>query len=112
MGDIQSAQPPAAAFSPDGKWVAYSVAVPAPGGGSLFVQPFPAVGATYPISKGVGIHAFWSPDGKELIYSPRASQLVAVSVTTRPAFTFGNPVPMTRGFAGSSAESVGNFRLR
>ena len=36
--------------------------------GSLFVQPFPTTGATYPISKGSGFHPTWSPDGKELFY--------------------------------------------
>ncbi len=98
FGGIQSIQPPAAAFSPDGKWVAYSVDVSGSISGPLFVQPFPATGATYPISKGGGLHATWSPDGKELIYSPGPGQLVAVSVTTRPAFTLGNPVPMPQVF--------------
>ena len=98
FGGVQSTTPPAATFSPDGKWVAYSVDVSGSIAGPLFVQPFPATGATYPISKGGGLHATWSPDGKELIYSPGPGQLVAVSVTTRPAFTLGNPVPMPQVF--------------
>jgi len=99
FGGIQSAAPPAASFSPDGKWVAYSVAGPgSPPGGSLFVQPFPTTGATYSISKGSGIHPTWSPDGQELFYGPSAGQFVAVSVTTRPTFTFGNPVLVPRLF--------------
>jgi hypothetical protein len=64
------------------------------GAGSLFVQPFPATGAKYQISKTVGIHPTWSPDGKELFYGAGPGQFVAVSVTTRPTFTFGNPVPL------------------
>jgi serine/threonine-protein kinase len=95
VGGIQSAQPPAAAFSPDGRWVAYSVA-PGVAIGALFVQPFPPTGATYPISKGSGFHPMWAPDGKELFYAPKAAQLVAVSVTMRPTFTFGNPVPVPK----------------
>jgi hypothetical protein len=100
VGGIQSVSPLAATFSPDGRWVAYSVAaVGAPGGaGSLFVQPFPPTGATYPISKGVGFHPTWAPDGKELFYVAGPSSYVAVSVTTRPTFTFGNPVPVVRVF--------------
>jgi Tol biopolymer transport system component len=94
----QSAQPPSATLSPDGRWVAYSTAAPGLAPDSLFVQPFPTTGATYPISKGTGIHPTWAPDGKELFYSPVAGQLAAVSVTTRPAFTFGNPVTMPRVF--------------
>jgi serine/threonine-protein kinase len=62
---------------------------------SLFVQPFPTTGAKYQISKAGGIHPVWSPDGKELFYGAGVGQMVAVSVTTRPTFTFGNPVPMT-----------------
>jgi serine/threonine-protein kinase len=98
FGGVQSLYPPAAAFSPDGKWVAYSARESggaAGSGASLFVQPFPATGAMYPISN-IGIHAMWAPDGKELFYGPGAGQFVAVSVTTRPTFTFGNPVPVPR----------------
>jgi serine/threonine-protein kinase len=99
FGGIQTALPPAAVFSPDGKWVAYSAATPEGVSSSLFVQPFPATGATYPISKGPGIHATWAPDGKELFYGAGGGPgMVAVSVTTRPTFTFGNPVPVPRLF--------------
>jgi hypothetical protein len=41
----------------------------------------------------------WAPNGKELFYGPAPGQLVGVSVTTRPAFTFGNPVPVPSHFA-------------
>ena len=50
-------------------------------------------------STGSGFHPIWSPDGKELFYAFAAGrQFVAVSVTTRPTFTFGNPVPVPRPF--------------
>jgi hypothetical protein len=94
FGGIQSAILPAATFSPDGRWVAYSEGESLGLGGSLFVQPFPTTVAKYQISKTNGIHPTWSPDGKELFYFSGAGQFVAVSVTTRPTFTFGNPVPM------------------
>jgi Tol biopolymer transport system component len=96
FGSIQSRNPPAATFSPDGRWVAYSAGESVPLAGSLFVQPFPTTGAKYQISESSGgIHPMWSPDGKELFYGARVGQWFAVSVTTRPAFTFGNPVPVT-----------------
>jgi serine/threonine-protein kinase len=99
VNGIQSWVPPAAAFSPDGRWVAYSLAVSASTTVSpLFVQPFPTTGATYQISKGNGIHPTWGPDGKELFYVPAANQYVGVSVATRPAFTFGSPVPVPSRF--------------
>ena len=101
VGGIQSAFPPSATFSPDGRWVAYSRLAPGTAAGSLFVQPFPTTGATYPISKGNGFHPMWSPDGKELFYlraARGAQHSSAVSVTTRPTFTFGNPVPVPSTF--------------
>ena len=94
FGGIQSPVLPGATFSPDGGWVAYSAGEAGVGAGSLFVQPFPATGAKYQISKTIGIHPMWSPDGKELFYNSAPAQFVAVSVTTRPTFTFGNPVPL------------------
>ena len=95
FGDIHSPYPPAATFSPDGRWVAYSAGEPEAGSaGRLFVQPFPATGAMYPAPKGAGIHPMWSPDGKELIYS-LGPRLAAVPVTTRPTFTFGNQREVT-----------------
>jgi eukaryotic-like serine/threonine-protein kinase len=97
LAGIASAQPPSAAFSPDGRWVAYSMEPPGSAARSLNVQPFPPTGVPYQIARS-GIHAIWTPDGKELLYSPAAAQEVAVSVTTRPSFTFGNPVPVLSSF--------------
>jgi serine/threonine protein kinase len=100
FGGIQSPFPPSATFSPDGRWVAYSATAPGRQAGQLFVQPFPTTGATYPVSKGAGFHPTWSPDEKELFYiaGTATNPFEGVSVTTRPTFTFGNPVPVPRPF--------------
>ena len=45
FGDVQSQSPINAAFSPDGRWVAYTVTEGAVTG--IYVQPFPATGAKY-----------------------------------------------------------------
>jgi Tol biopolymer transport system component len=118
VGGIQSSFPPSATFSPDGRWVAYSATAPGAGAGSLgagslFVQPFPTTGTPYPISKGFGFHPTWSPDGKELFYvaGGGAGQFLVVSVTTRPTFTFGNPVSVPRPFAPSSSGSERNHDI-
>jgi serine/threonine-protein kinase len=115
VSGIQSPFPPAATFSPDGRWVTYSATPPGPLAVSVFVQPFPTTGATYPISKGNGFHPMWSPDGKELFYftGPGAgsSQFVAVSVTTRPTFTFGNPVSMPRPAAAGRQGEERNYDI-
>ena len=106
---VESSIPPGAAFSPEGKWVAYAVG-PA-SGGSLFVQPFPPTGATYPISKGAGFHPTWAPDGKELVYIPGRAQMAAVSVTTRPAFTFSNPVALPNRSLQRTPTSERNYDI-
>jgi serine/threonine-protein kinase len=102
--DVKSSAPTHSTFSPDGRWVAYTVyggsadlaAVSA--GDGIYVQPFPTTGAKYQISFGTGIHPLWSPDGKELVYAPRSSaQMTAVGVKTQPEFAIGNPQPLPRG---------------
>ena len=44
FADVQSSNPINAAFSPDGRWVAYTVTEGAVTG--IYVQPFPATGAS------------------------------------------------------------------
>ena len=84
-----------AVFSPDGRWVAYGLDEPA----AVYVQPFPATGARYQISKGA-YSPMWSANGKEIVYVASArspGQLVAVSLTTLPSVTVGNPVALPSG---------------
>ncbi len=99
FGAVRSEHPSGAVFSPDGRWVAYSHTEQ--GKTTVHVQPFPATGARYQLfaKEGDGPHeVMWSPDGKELFYNPRPSGFEAVSVTTQPAFAFGNPVALQRQF--------------
>jgi WD40-like Beta Propeller Repeat len=90
---VQSADPPGAVFSPDGRWVAYSRTEASKT--TVYVQPFPATGAppfTLPARGFDTPHAaIWSPNGKELFYTSRPSDFEAVSVTTQPSFMFGAP---------------------
>jgi serine/threonine-protein kinase len=94
FGDVRSNQPIGAAFSPDGRWVAYASTVL--GDSGVFVQPFPPTGARYQIPKlDRDYHPLWTSDGKELFYIPSSGRFAAVSVLMQPSFTFGNPVEMT-----------------
>lgn len=110
FGGVQSASAilPAAVFSPNGRWVAYmSDETGLPG---VYVQPFPATGAKYPISKARASFPLWSPDGKAIVYvdttSSRAPGLVVVSLTTEPTLAFGNAVVVPSGTLQTGGGSV------
>jgi eukaryotic-like serine/threonine-protein kinase len=106
FGDVRSAFATSATFSPDGRWVAYTVSAQATGT-RTYVQPFPATGTQYEI--GVGSHPAWSPDGASLFWSPGPGQFRSVSVTTKPTFAMGDPVLAQRASLTSSAlAGVGN----
>lgn len=59
------------------------------GRAQIFVQPFPATGAKYPVVQGG--RPFWSHDGSELFYNPAVGQIAVVPINTRPTFSFGEP---------------------
>ena len=86
---------PGAKFSPNGKWVAYASGVM--GRLAVYVEPFPPTGTKYQISKSgdAGHHPMWSPDGKELFFSPGPGRVEVVSITTQPAFGVGEAVRLT-----------------
>jgi Tol biopolymer transport system component len=84
-------------FSPDGLWLAYQSSESSSNNvqREIFVQPFPATGAKYQVSKDDGHYSpLWSPDGKELFYWSNRGRFVAANITTKPTFSFGNPIPM------------------
>jgi serine/threonine-protein kinase len=100
FSSIASDVPSDAVFSPDGRWVAYSVrsstlqAV-------VFVEPYPPTGARYQISQDSedGHHAVWSADGRELFYTPGpGNRLLSTAVMTTPSFSFGQASPLPRLF--------------
>jgi roadblock/LC7 domain-containing protein len=97
----------AAAFSPDGKWVAYqSGEVPNP---QIFVQPFPSTGALYQAA--LGRHPRWSPDGTELFFTQQ-NRVLTVAVTTQPTIRFGNPAPvLPLGAGGATVTMQTNYDL-
>jgi len=106
FGDVRSAFATSATFSPDGQWVAYTVSAQATGT-RTYVQPFPATGTQYEI--GVGSYPVWSSDGTSLFSSPGPGQFRSVSVTTKPTFATGDPVPVQRAsLASSTLTGVGS----
>jgi Tol biopolymer transport system component len=92
-----------AAFSPNGRWLAYTS--DESGRTEVYVRAFPGPGGRYPVSIGGGISPVWARNGREIFYTEwnrnnRTSvlKLMAVDVTTSPAFTAGRPRML---FAGS-----------
>jgi serine/threonine-protein kinase len=100
FGGVKSNSPTTAAFSRDGKWVAYAANT----GREFFVyvQPFPATGEVHQISKEGenGHHPMWSwtPQRKELLYVPQVGRFVAVGISTAAGLTFTDPSPVPRRF--------------
>jgi serine/threonine-protein kinase len=81
-------------FSPDGKWVAYDSTES--GRDEIYVRPFPGPGGKYQISNGGGTEPIWNPKGHELFYRNR-EKMMAVQVTTQPAFSAGEPKVLFEG---------------
>jgi serine/threonine-protein kinase len=113
FGEVHSDYPTGARFSPDGRWIAYARTGQGATRYAIYVQPFPATGATYQLfvkesndSLTNSPHKVaWSLDGKELFYVPRLGGFEAVTVTTRPTFAFGNAVAVPRPFQPGAPNS-------
>jgi hypothetical protein len=103
---------PAAVFSPDGRWVAYTSGA-STNDDAIYAQPVPPTGARYQISQAGenGHDALWSRDGKELFYVPLVGRFVVRSVSTQPGFTFGNPVAVARTFPVAAPTTPRTFDI-
>ena len=97
VAGVESRLPINAAFSPDGRWVAYAVTegdTP-----RTYVQPVGATGPPYQVLTTTTIHPVWSRDGRELVSQPQGGLWAVQTITTRPSFASGTPVLMSRGGA-------------
>jgi serine/threonine-protein kinase len=90
-----------AAFSPDGRWVAYSAGEAPESGNRVtesFVQPFPASGAKYQIPGPTGAaHPVWTTKGDALVTGSASNRDSLIPVATNPNFSFGQPDEIPRG---------------
>jgi serine/threonine-protein kinase len=103
---VESSAYMGAQFSPDGRWLAYSLAQPGRTQ-SVFVRPYPGMESTYPIAPGT--NPMWSSDGTELFFG-RASTLYATRISTQPVFANSEPAPVETAFFIPG--SVRNFDTR
>jgi Tol biopolymer transport system component len=78
----------APAFSPDGRWLAYTS--DESGRTEVYVQPYPGPGGKWQISTQGGTEPAWNPQGGELFYRS-GERMMAVEVTTEGTFSAGAP---------------------
>ena len=78
-------------LSPDGKFIAFCSNQS--GQPQVYVRPFPSGDGQWQISSNGGCQPRWSRDGKEVFYV-EGDTLMAVPVTTAPAFEVGVTTPL------------------
>ena len=78
-------------------------------GTGIYVQPFPATGAKYLVSKSSATSPAWSRDGREIVSQPQGGQQAVQTITTQPSFSFSPPVLMPRGYTNFGATSQRNY---
>ena len=82
-------------LSPDGRWLPYSSEES--GRWEVYVTSYPKAGRKWQISSMGGAYAFWSADGKEIVYHDLTGMLHAVSVETRgDSLEIGESRPLFR----------------
>jgi serine/threonine-protein kinase len=109
--DVQSPpMSPSASFSPDGRWVVYSIgerALPP----SVYVQPFPATGPKYEIASSA-LNPVWPRDDKALFFmlsGGAPNRLNGVTLTTQPTFAVGLPTPFEFARQSPNLTPVRNY---
>ena len=90
------------AFSPDGRWIAH--VANESNGPQVYVQPFPASGGHFQISKSGGQGPQWRGDGQELFFVAPDGTMMATDVDMIHGFQAGIPHPLFP----SGIVSVGN----
>jgi serine/threonine-protein kinase len=80
----------AATLSPDGRWIAYQS--DETGRSEIYVRPFPkADEGRWQISSAGGDEPLWSRGGREIFFRAASGEVMAVPVTTTPAFAAEAP---------------------
>jgi serine/threonine-protein kinase len=96
------------AFSPDGKWLAYTSDVS--GRDEVYVQPYPGPGPRVLVSSGGGLAPAWRSDGGELFYGVLGDgfTMMSVAVTaTASSFSAGPPQKLFQGRFGNTSPARG-----
>jgi WD40 repeat protein len=96
VSDLQSTSPFNSEFSPDGRWLAYTLRTP--NSANIWVEPFPATGANrHQLTTINGHHPVWLPRGEGLSFRIGNTEQVVVPVSMTSGFSFGNATPVVVG---------------
>ena len=99
-----------AAFSPDGRWLAYESNES--GRYEVYVRPFPEPGGKWQISTSGGGYPTWSRDGKDLFYRTIDSKIMVAAYTVQgDSFRAEKPQLWSEGQFTDRGALVRNFDL-
>jgi Tol biopolymer transport system component len=105
---VTSANESNAAFSPDGRWVAYQS--DASGQMELYVVSADGRGRKWMVSNEGGTQPQWNPDGNELFYR-KEEEIMSVEIRTVPRFEAGKPRVLFKGLFDSFDVTPGGKRF-
>jgi serine/threonine-protein kinase len=91
FGGVQARE---AAFSPDGRWVAYQAREE--NFNAVYVEPFPRTGAKFLVSRPGG-HPFWGSKSDEIVMNSGPGRSLVVGLATSPRVAFTKPAEFWRG---------------
>jgi hypothetical protein len=98
-----------AAFSPDGRWIAYSS--DESGSWQVYAQPYGGAGGKVQISTDGGTEVVWASDGRELFYRNR-EKMMSVAVRAGSTFDAGKPRLLFEGpYAMGPIDGFTNYDL-
>jgi serine/threonine-protein kinase len=97
-----------AALYPDGRWLAYESNES--GRYEIYVRPFPGPGRMWQLSTEGGVEPVWGRSGRELFYR-EGDKMMAVEVTTHPAFTQGKPKLLFQAYHPAVGPTASTYDL-
>ena len=81
-----------AAFSPDGRWIAYQSDLS--GRYEVYARPYPDATTQVTLSTSGGFKPVWSPSGRDVYYVTADGKMMSVAVDTTRGFTAAAPVEL------------------
>jgi hypothetical protein len=112
---VRSSKWPQAAFSRDGRWVAYAMTPPGEPRDTMYVEPFPPTGIKHQIAAGDAHYPVWNGNNELLWVDPTRGAngrvgFVSAAVTTQPRFEVARDWQVIERNFSVTAGAVGRAR--